>query len=363
MGKAVVNEHQPSITEWFAAVGNAAASEAFRAEDNRKAERLEMLWQTIGLPYERPERLAARDLWDLTPTFARILKARGHELCAIRLVPKREGLPKLRSRGLTIRECYETWLRKLTINPDDYVAYVCPHSDALEWSAIFVIHPDAIFGEIIRGLAMQLTHGETASTLHQFRYDFQTWNWSVIDPEAAGQAQRMVAMLAVPDPAKQQALARSLEATFSHGYMAGYFETTVWPGNQINFIDYNRILPSYLPTPAPVAADSGAAVAGRSAFGGLARGAVVIVHQGNLGTVGFPDGAILVCDNTDVRYLPYMRKAAAIVTNRGGILSHAAIVARELKKPCIIGTKVATQVLKDGDRVEVDATKGIVRKV
>ena len=47
----------------------------------------------------------------------------------------------------------------------------------------------------------------------------------------------------------------------------------------------------------------------------------------------------------------------------GGITCHAAIVSREMGKPCIIGTKIATRVLKDGDMVEVDADKGIVRKI
>ncbi len=60
---------------------------------------------------------------------------------------------------------------------------------------------------------------------------------------------------------------------------------------------------------------------------------------------------------------PLISKAAAVVTDEGGVLCHAAIVARELKKPCIIGTKIATKVLKDGDTVEVDAEKGIVRKI
>ncbi len=49
------------------------------------------------------------------------------------------------------------------------------------------------------------------------------------------------------------------------------------------------------------------------------------------------------------------------VRSRGGITCHAAIVARELKKPCIIGTKIATQVLKDEDQVEVDADNGLIR--
>jgi pyruvate, water dikinase len=55
-----------------------------------------------------------------------------------------------------------------------------------------------------------------------------------------------------------------------------------------------------------------------------------------------------------------MKKASAIITDEGGITSHAAIVSREMKKPCVIGTKIATKILKDGDLVEVDADRGIV---
>jgi pyruvate,water dikinase len=58
-----------------------------------------------------------------------------------------------------------------------------------------------------------------------------------------------------------------------------------------------------------------------------------------------------------------MMRAAAFVTDIGGITSHAAIVSREMGKPCVIGTKMATKVLKDGDLIEVDATKGVVRKI
>ncbi len=62
---------------------------------------------------------------------------------------------------------------------------------------------------------------------------------------------------------------------------------------------------------------------------------------------------------TDPDFLPAMKKASAIITDEGGITCHAAIVSRELKIPCIIGTRIATKVLKDGDLVEVDANKGI----
>lgn len=74
-------------------------------------------------------------------------------------------------------------------------------------------------------------------------------------------------------------------------------------------------------------------------------------------------GDILVTAMTTPDFVPAMKKAAAIITDEGGITCHAAIVSRELGKPCIIGTKIATKVLKDGDLVEVDADKGIVRKL
>ena len=72
-------------------------------------------------------------------------------------------------------------------------------------------------------------------------------------------------------------------------------------------------------------------------------------------------GDILVCGMTLPDYVPAMKKSAAIITDEGGVTCHAAIISRELKIPRIIGTKIATQVLKDGDKVEVDANKGIVK--
>lgn len=72
-------------------------------------------------------------------------------------------------------------------------------------------------------------------------------------------------------------------------------------------------------------------------------------------------GEILVANTTHPDYLPAMQKAGGFVTNEGGVISHAAIVARELKKPCIVGTKIATKILRDGDMVEVDANSGVVR--
>ncbi len=73
------------------------------------------------------------------------------------------------------------------------------------------------------------------------------------------------------------------------------------------------------------------------------------------------DGDVIVSTMTTPDFVPAMQKAAAIITDEGGITCHAAIVARELNKPCVIGTKFATELLKDGDEVEVDADNGVVK--
>jgi len=77
----------------------------------------------------------------------------------------------------------------------------------------------------------------------------------------------------------------------------------------------------------------------------------------------FESGDILVTSMTRPEFLPIMKKAAAIITDEGGITCHAAIVSRELNIPCVIGTKNASRSLKDGNRVEVDADHGIVKKI
>lgn len=72
-------------------------------------------------------------------------------------------------------------------------------------------------------------------------------------------------------------------------------------------------------------------------------------------------GEILVTPMTRPDMIVGMERAAAFITDQGGMLSHAAIVAREMRKPCIVGTKFATKFLKDGDLVEVNADKGTIK--
>ncbi|MFA4833491.1 MAG: PEP-utilizing enzyme [Patescibacteria group bacterium] len=77
----------------------------------------------------------------------------------------------------------------------------------------------------------------------------------------------------------------------------------------------------------------------------------------------FRAGEILVTLQTMTQYLPVMKKAKAILTEFGGLTSHAAIISRELKKPCIVGIQNLLVSFKTGDKVSVDAEKGIIKKL
>lgn len=107
-------------------------------------------------------------------------------------------------------------------------------------------------------------------------------------------------------------------------------------------------------------------ISGVAACPGQARGIVRIIDVKNAARLNeqvkaFRDGDIIVAGMTEPNLASLMMRAGAIVTDQGGVTSHAAIISREYGKPCIVGTKFATQLLHDGDMVEVDADKGIVR--
>jgi phosphohistidine swiveling domain-containing protein len=101
---------------------------------------------------------------------------------------------------------------------------------------------------------------------------------------------------------------------------------------------------------------------GQVAFRGIVRGKVrLLFKKSQLDEV--LDGEVIVSPMTTPDMISAMKKAAAFVTDEGGIMCHAAIIAREMKKPCITGTKYATKLLKNGDLVEVDANTGLVKKL
>tara|TARA_Y100000310_G_scaffold317337_1_gene370120 strand:- start:977 stop:2563 length:1587 start_codon:yes stop_codon:yes gene_type:complete len=101
-------------------------------------------------------------------------------------------------------------------------------------------------------------------------------------------------------------------------------------------------------------------IKGKVAFPGKVKGKVAL-HLSWTDTRDIEEGDILVTGMTNPQMIPFLKKAGGIVTDEGGITCHAAIISRELKKPCITGANTATQILKEGDLVELDATNGTVK--
>ncbi|OGF21219.1 hypothetical protein A2Y83_02285 [Candidatus Falkowbacteria bacterium RBG_13_39_14] len=98
-------------------------------------------------------------------------------------------------------------------------------------------------------------------------------------------------------------------------------------------------------------------IKGQTAYKGKTKGRVY-----KCSSLSEPSGEfILVSAMTHPQDIPLIKKSLAVITDEGSILCHAAIICRELKKPCITGTKIATQILKDGDLIEVDAEKGFIK--
>ncbi len=101
-------------------------------------------------------------------------------------------------------------------------------------------------------------------------------------------------------------------------------------------------------------------IKGIVAYKGVVSGKVRLIHS--YGDVGkLVAGEILVANMTSPRYMVAISKCGGIITDEGGMTCHAAIISRELKKPCVVGTKNATHVLKDGDLVELDGNSGIIK--
>ena len=98
-------------------------------------------------------------------------------------------------------------------------------------------------------------------------------------------------------------------------------------------------------------------VSGLSIGGGVVAGPVCLIRDPK--DIGrFVPGAVLVTATTNPDWVPIMKRAAAIVTDRGGRTSHAAIVSRELGLPAVVGTGNATEMLQDGQKVTVSCAEG-----
>jgi pyruvate,water dikinase len=118
-----------------------------------------------------------------------------------------------------------------------------------------------------------------------------------------------------------------------------------------------------VPVPARVASATTEAAVGTT-IEGLGAGTGVVDGRARVvtdpATTELDDGDILVCESTDPSWVSLFLVAGGVVTDMGGLLSHGAIVAREMGLPCVVNTKVATATILDGQRIRVDGDAGVV---
>ncbi len=105
--------------------------------------------------------------------------------------------------------------------------------------------------------------------------------------------------------------------------------------------------------------DESSILVGVAASAGMARGRARVLHSA-LDLHRVAPGEILVCEATSPNWTPAFAKISGCVCDGGGTLTHASIVSREYRVPCVVGVGRATSVIKDGDELEVNGTKGIV---
>jgi phosphohistidine swiveling domain-containing protein len=354
---------QKSLTEWLDDIKH-TDTETIRQEDNEKRERLAILHDITGLPFDRPVQFTASELEKPSQAFKTYLAEHGDDLCALRLIPNREKLPKLRMRGKTVNETYE-WFKSQDINPQDYRADFLAQERESRWATVFIINKHGIYGEIIFGKHLQLTQGfHETDTPKVFHYDFETWSIEPQNDEALAHAQMITAHLLISDAKQRAAITKQLGGTFTHSYLEGYFETVDSVDFGMWFLDYSPALGKLYEDAViqGTTPSAGAVVSGQTGSPGKVEGIVRVVKPEDLtdSSLDFPNGSVLVCRVTTPQYVTLMQKASAIVTDQGGILSHAAIIARELHVPCIVGTSSATELLEDGQHVIVDADVGTV---
>jgi pyruvate,water dikinase len=149
-----------------------------------------------------------------------------------------------------------------------------------------------------------------------------------------------------------------LGLTVEHHY--GSPQDTEWAmaGGRTYLVQSRPITTLYARAEAPPAATR-VLVSGLAASRGTASGPVRILHSPAEGD-RLRDGEVLVAPITSPDWVPAMRRAAALVTDGGGMTCHAAIVSRELGVPCVVGTRTATTMLRDGEVVTVDGGRGQV---
>lgn len=350
----------PSLTEWMEKIKFPKILE-FRHEDNYKYDRLKKLHQIIGINYNVPEKIAIKDIVDKTDKFLALCKNKTNTTCNFRLIPRTPVYPKLRIRAVDFQTGLK-WLKKTKFNSKHYKELeIIKYNHKIVGSAIFLINDLGVWGETLNGDLWRLAYGVHARAPSVFTFNYKRWYFSRNNPAMISIIKNTIRQLRIDDETQREQMRIELDAHFTkEGYLKGYFEFVVWPEDGVLYMDYNRVITNLLQNfDMTINYKTGTELSGVCACPGMAFGTAKIITD-PLHPVQFNNGDILISNITTIDHVPLMKKARAIIIEQGNLLSHAAIVSRELHKPCIILAKDITKKLKNGDNIFVDATAGTI---
>jgi len=368
-------KHEPSIeyfrqhsalADWLKAV-RPVERDAILAEDSTRSSRLELLSVSMGLPIVGVTSFSGKEIADHSARL-RDFVAKASGRYAVRAFPPTDSGKVLRNRNLPVAQLVE-WLERQGIELTGYVVEFSEHLPN-QWATIFAVRPVGVIGELVRGSLRQLTQGGPAvAPTVSFTYDFASWSFDDPGPEWRRIAESALGYTIVPDAGVRAMLTERLDCEFTAGgRLCGYFEAIVTPQQDIRFIDYNvtlgnQIGDSYVEltkknSEPRLVMDQ---IVGRTASRGTATGPAKVLIFGQAAEI--EDGAIIVCVEPTPDMVPLLPRAGGLVADRGGVLSHASIVCRELGIPCVVGTSTATEMIADGALITVDADAATVRLI
>jgi len=352
------------LSEWLR-IGKAPRTEAFTEEDQTKTDRLRALYELIGLPTTLTVTFPQAAVLLPSDAYRTFREQAGDNPFALRLRSSDAVGTLARNRGASVTELV-AWAVRLEGLPADTLYEFEPHIDA-DLSAILVLNEHGMSVEAVRGPLVQLSKGLYDEATAYVRQG--TAQEVVTNAPDADLRSFLGDVLAALTISKNEVAERLSEQGFhTNGcYLTGYFEAIRSEGSTF-FVDYNRVLGrTVMPVNAsasnvnpPETEGQHIIVSGRVGSPGRVSGIARVIDSATTeGAIG--EGEILVCRFTSPDLAPLIAKSAGVVTEIGGVLSHAAVLCRELGIPSIVGARGALSQIVNGDYIEVDANNGKVR--
>lgn len=336
------------MSEWLE---SSTRRDALIAEDASKRSRLATLRSRAQVPSVTTVRFPYRELLEYSARIGEFAETCGDEFYALRLNPRSAG-QVLRERGRTVQELIR-WARGLQASADSYECLFERHVESRS-STIFVCAGNGVWGEFHDGPLLELNRGSGSDAVIRFSSPWQETGFAL--PELVESAIRY---LEISDENVRRALADECGATFAGNQLLGYFEVIRDASGELWFVDYNRLLIADSPeTRHGREPSQGVVLKGQTGARGKGRGTVL--HAPSSGVKRVPQDTVLVTRATRPELIGMMASSRAVVTEVGGVLSHAAIACRELGVPCVVGVKGATSSLTEGVEVIVDADAGTI---